>query len=143
MPRSASVLRSTIIQTSTIMALALLPLFAIAASPAIAEVCGPGDVGDSDTSCEGLRHERNRVFAEAGYCFKSDRGLQAFGLACFPPYGELSHDEPLLRSGDQALSAATGLRQRLSPGVVGRANPLRPRVAIRPPAEPSPRGGAR
>jgi hypothetical protein len=61
--------------------------------PAMAAPCGVGDVGDIDTSCGGLWRERNRVYAENGYCFKTPRAIRAFGRGCFPPYGRLSHDD--------------------------------------------------
>lgn len=40
-------------------------------------------------SCDQLWYERNKIFAAAGLCFKSDRGIEVFGTRCFPPYGEL------------------------------------------------------
>lgn len=30
-------------------------------------------------SCDDLWHFRNQIFSEAGYCFKTDRAIQAFG----------------------------------------------------------------
>ena len=33
------------------------------------------------SSCDGLWHERNAIFKAAGYCFRSARGIQAFGNA--------------------------------------------------------------
>lgn len=35
----------------------------------------------SDTSCRGLWYERNAIFKAAGYCFRSARGIEAFGNA--------------------------------------------------------------
>lgn len=43
----------------------------------------------SRLSCGQLWQERNAVFAEFGYCFKTPQAIQAFGRACFPPYGRL------------------------------------------------------
>jgi hypothetical protein len=43
--------------------------------------------------CSELWHARNAIYAEAGYCFKTERALSVFGPRCFPPYGRLSHFE--------------------------------------------------
>jgi len=43
----------------------------------------------SRLSCGQLWHERNATFARFGYCFQTERAINAFGRACFPPYGEL------------------------------------------------------
>jgi hypothetical protein len=40
-------------------------------------------------SCGQLWHERNAIFAEHGYCFKTPQAINAFGRACFPPFGKL------------------------------------------------------
>ena len=40
-------------------------------------------------SCGQLWYERNAIFAQYGYCFKTDQAINAFGRACFPPYGRL------------------------------------------------------
>lgn len=63
------------------------------ATSAQAQPCGAGDVGDIDMSCGGLWHERNRIYARAGYCFKTARAIRVFGQGCFPPFGRLSHDD--------------------------------------------------
>jgi len=41
-------------------------------------------------ACDRLWYERNSIYADAGYCFKTPRALAAFGPRCYPPYGELS-----------------------------------------------------
>src|SRR5262245_48401592 len=41
-------------------------------------------------SCEELWYARNQIYAANGYCFKTERGIAAFGRGCFPPYGRLS-----------------------------------------------------
>lgn len=61
--------------------------------PAAADSCGEGDVGDIDMSCNGLWRERNRVYAQHGYCFKTPRAIRAFGTGCFPPYGRLGKSD--------------------------------------------------
>jgi hypothetical protein len=43
---------------------------------------GEGQIGSSafaGMSCYDLWHRRNQIFAENGYCFKSQRGIQTFG----------------------------------------------------------------
>lgn len=42
-----------------------------------------------DMSCSELWYARNALYAEAGYCFKTDRAISVFGPRCHPPYGEL------------------------------------------------------
>ncbi|MFT7577520.1 MAG: hypothetical protein ACI9XZ_003920 [Alphaproteobacteria bacterium] len=42
-----------------------------------------------EQSCAQLWHERNSIFASAGYCFKSQRAKSGFGTGCFPPFGKL------------------------------------------------------
>lgn len=39
-------------------------------------------------NCNQLWHERNKIFAEHGYCFKTARAKRAFPDNCFPPYGK-------------------------------------------------------
>jgi hypothetical protein len=80
----------------------------VAPQPAAALSCGPGDVGSIDTSCSGLWQERNRVYAEAGYCFKTERAIRVFGRRCFPPYGKLSHDDACYVQALQQMERAKG-----------------------------------
>jgi hypothetical protein len=54
---------------------------------------GSAVAGDDDLasmSCSELWYARNALFAQAGYCFKTDRAIAVFGKRCHPPYGELS-----------------------------------------------------
>ncbi len=45
-------------------------------------------------SCGDLWYERNSIYANKGYCFKSNRARRVFGPNCFPPYGRLApHEE--------------------------------------------------
>jgi hypothetical protein len=44
----------------------------------------------SSMSCDQLWYARNSIYSDAGYCFKTARGIAAFGRGCFPPYGQLS-----------------------------------------------------
>jgi hypothetical protein len=40
-------------------------------------------------SCSELWYERNEIYAQYGYCFKTPRAIREFGRGCFPPYGRL------------------------------------------------------
>ena len=44
-------------------------------------------------SCGELWFERNAIYADKGYCFKTRRARREFGRACFPPYGRLGRSE--------------------------------------------------
>jgi hypothetical protein len=44
-------------------------------------------------TCDDLWYERNLIYADNGYCFKTQRAIRTFGRACFPPWGELSRSE--------------------------------------------------
>lgn len=41
-------------------------------------------------SCDELWYWRNAIYAEQGYCFKTDRAIAVFGPRCYPPYGRLT-----------------------------------------------------
>jgi hypothetical protein len=43
----------------------------------------------SEMSCGQLWYERNAIFAQYGFCFKTEQAIATFGRACFPPYGSL------------------------------------------------------
>jgi len=45
--------------------------------------------GYRELSCGQLWYERNAIFAEYGYCFKTPQAINTFGRGCFPPYGRL------------------------------------------------------
>jgi YARHG domain len=45
--------------------------------------------GYGGLSCGQLWYERNAIFAQYGYCFRTEQAINAFGRACFPPYGRL------------------------------------------------------
>lgn len=44
-------------------------------------------------SCDELWYARNRIYADKGQCFRTDRAINAFGPRCHPPYGDLSQSE--------------------------------------------------
>jgi YARHG domain len=72
--------------------------------------CGQGDVGDIDMSCRGLWLERNRVMAEAGYCFQTAAAIAVFGRGCFPPYGKLSRNDACYVEAIVAIERRKGCR---------------------------------
>lgn len=43
--------------------------------------------------CDELWYERNAIYADAGYCFETERAIDEFGEACFPPYGKLTRTQ--------------------------------------------------
>jgi len=47
----------------------------------------------SELSCKALWVQRNSIYAERGYCFKTKDAIAVFGKRCYPPYGQLSPDE--------------------------------------------------
>jgi hypothetical protein len=47
----------------------------------------------SNMSCDDLWEARNQIYADEGFCFKTDAALQEFGHRCYPPYGRLNHHE--------------------------------------------------
>jgi hypothetical protein len=59
-------------------------------------------------SCDRLWYERNSIYADAGYCFKTPRARAAFGRGCVPPYGQLSPREQRRVNAIQAEEADLG-----------------------------------
>jgi hypothetical protein len=49
--------------------------------------------GYANMSCDELWYARNQIYAEAGYCFKTEAALRVFGYRCYPPYGHLTRGE--------------------------------------------------
>jgi len=47
----------------------------------------------SQLSCRALWYQRNAVYAEQGYCFKTADAIATFGERCYPPYGKLTRDQ--------------------------------------------------
>ena len=43
----------------------------------------------SRLSCGQLWYERNSIYAQFGYCFKTDQAIRTFGRRCHSPYGRL------------------------------------------------------
>lgn len=44
----------------------------------------------SQLSCRALWYQRNAVYAEQGYCFKTADAIATFGRGCFAPFGKLT-----------------------------------------------------
>ncbi len=44
----------------------------------------------ADMSCYDLWYARNKIFADAGECFKTRRSIETFGSRCYAPYGRIS-----------------------------------------------------
>jgi hypothetical protein len=59
-------------------------------------------------SCNELWYRRNAIFAQAGYCFQTERARAAFGAGCFPPYGRLSPSQQARVNAIQAREAYLG-----------------------------------
>jgi len=80
-----------------IMAISNLNLRVLVASGVIVAGLGTVDLARAQDasvmSCEELWHERNQIYADNGYCFKTERAQSEFGRGCFPPYGRLGSDE--------------------------------------------------
>ena len=76
--------------------------FAVAAAAAM--LAGPA-LADS---CDRLWFERNEMYADAGYCFKTPRARAAFGPRCYPPFGELSPGAQRRANALKAEEAALG-----------------------------------
>ncbi|ACA17348.1 conserved hypothetical protein [Methylobacterium sp. 4-46] len=56
--------------------------------------------------CEELWYQRNRIFKEAGYCFRTPRGIRAFGNA-----GCLYDDERQVPLSANQREAVTAIRR--------------------------------
>ena len=69
-------LRKTLVAVT--MAITLLPAL-------------PASASDYDyMGCNQLWYQRNSIYSQAGYCFKTARARAVFGYGCFAPYGRLS-----------------------------------------------------
>ena len=45
---------------------------------------------DTGLSCSKLWFERNKIYADNGFCFKTARARRQFGAGCFAPFGRLT-----------------------------------------------------
>jgi hypothetical protein len=64
---------------------------AVAAVGILVEVAVPASAANyAYMSCYNLWYARNSIYAQQGYCFKTQAAIQTFGYGCFPPYGKLT-----------------------------------------------------
>jgi YARHG domain len=77
--------------SSTSISRAVQGVIAAAAVLLMSGVAFAQDYGDM--SCDDLWVARNQIYANEGFCFKTQDAIQQFGRACFPPYGRLSSRE--------------------------------------------------
>ena len=69
---------------------------ALAAVVLIAATAAPAEAQSrryANMSCNQLWYERNLIYANRGYCFRTQRAIRTFGPRCYPPYGRLSQAE--------------------------------------------------
>lgn len=66
-----------------VLGLAAATFVTSAVAPAAAQ-------GYGGYSCYDLWYERNAIYAQQGFCFRSQQAQQVFGQGCFPPYGQLT-----------------------------------------------------
>jgi len=64
----------------------------------------------SELSCRALWYQRNAVYAEQGYCFKTSDAIATFGPRCFPPYGQLTAEQQRYVDQVKAWEARKGCR---------------------------------
>jgi len=75
------------------LAISLRVFFAIAIAGSWLSISTAQAQDYSSMTCGELWYERNLIYAENGYCFKTRRARNVFGRRCFPPYGKLSNYE--------------------------------------------------
>ncbi|MDI4656747.1 YARHG domain-containing protein [Xanthobacter autotrophicus] len=63
-----------------------------------------------ELSCRALWYQRNSVYAERGYCFKTADAVATFGERCFPPYGQLTPSQQRFVDEVKAWEARKGCR---------------------------------
>lgn len=61
------------------------------AGACLAQAAGAQALGE--LSCRALWYQRNAVYAEQGYCFKTSDAIATFGPRCFPPFGKLTPEQ--------------------------------------------------
>ena len=64
----------------------------------------------SELSCRALWVQRNAVYAERGYCFKTADAIATIGERCFPPYGQLTPSQQRFVDEVKAWEARKGCR---------------------------------
>ena len=77
----------------------ILPGLLVAAAlamTALTMVATPAQAQRTDyhnMNCNQLWYERNLIYANRGYCFRTQRAIRTFGPRCYPPYGQLTRAE--------------------------------------------------
>lgn len=71
---------------------------------------GAGAQALSELSCKALWYQRNAVYAEQGYCFKTKDAIATFGVRCYAPFGKLTPDQQRYVNEVQAWEARKGCR---------------------------------
>jgi hypothetical protein len=85
-------------------------LWAAIAAGACALAPAAGAQALSELSCRALWYQRNAVYAEQGYCFKTKDAIATFGERCFPPYGQLTPAQQRYVNEVKAWEARKGCR---------------------------------
>jgi YARHG domain len=76
--------------STSLSRLLLLPVLAGAAGLAAATSWSTSaEANYRQMSCGQLWYERNAVYAQYGFCFKTDQAIRTFGRRCYAPYGNL------------------------------------------------------
>ncbi|QRG08852.1 YARHG domain-containing protein [Xanthobacter dioxanivorans] len=71
---------------------------------------GAGAQALGELSCRALWVQRNAVYAEQGYCFKTKDAIATFGERCYAPYGQLTPDQQRYVDQVKAWEARKGCR---------------------------------
>ncbi|MFG1222621.1 YARHG domain-containing protein [Xanthobacter wiegelii] len=87
-----------------------LAALALGACAAMVFVTGAGAQALSELSCKALWYQRNAVYAEQGYCFKTKDAIATFGARCYAPFGKLTPDQQRYVNEVQAWEARKGCR---------------------------------
>lgn len=68
-------------------------LFIALAAAGVSGAQAAGAQALGELSCRALWYQRNAVYAEQGYCFKTSDAIATFGPRCFPPFGKLTPEQ--------------------------------------------------
>lgn len=76
----------------------------------MAAVVPAGAQALGELSCKALWYQRNAVYAEQGYCFRTKDAIATFGERCYPPYGQLTPEQQRYVDQVKAWEARKGCR---------------------------------
>ncbi|MFG1299194.1 YARHG domain-containing protein [Xanthobacter sp. V3C-3] len=68
-------------------------MFGVVVAGGLVHAQAAGAQALGELSCRALWYQRNAVYAEQGYCFKTKDAIATFGERCFPPYGKLTPEQ--------------------------------------------------